>query len=123
MIRGITVTSRALVTQGFETLTTPLWWYTAGLVWLLNTLKNSATNTWHQLGVGLWAKNLFVPMYGQNDIWGRIISFVIRLVNVIGRLLCMGMWLVLLGAFALVWCTGPLAAVVLLWVGVAHIFS
>lgn len=123
MIRGISVTSRALTVQLFETVTTPVWWYTMGVVWLLQTLKNSAAHTWRQLGVGLWMKNLFVPMYGQSDIWGRIISFVIRAANIVFRLCGMAVWMVFLSVVAVAWCAGPLAAVVLLWIGVTNIFS
>ncbi len=123
MIRGATVTSRAFLTQGFETLTTPLWWYSFGIVWLLGAVKNSAVATWEHLGVGLWARNLFVPMYGQSDIWGRIISFIVRFVNVIFRLIGMALWMVVLMACAIVWCAGPLAALVLLYVGVVRLVA
>jgi len=37
------------------------------------------------LGFSVWSKNIFVPMYGQNDFAGRAISFIIRLLQVLVR--------------------------------------
>lgn len=63
----------------------PIWWYSAGL---LKTLRGVGHFYHHQevsLGFTIWLKNLFVPMYGQHDFAGRLISFVIRLVQIIYR--------------------------------------
>jgi len=38
-----------------------------------------------QLAPMLWLKNLLVPMFGQYDWQGRLVSFFMRLVNVIFR--------------------------------------
>ncbi len=37
------------------------------------------------LGLDIWIKNLFKPMYGQRDIAGKIISFFMRLFQIIFR--------------------------------------
>ncbi len=37
------------------------------------------------LGIDIWIKNLFKPMYGQNDIAGKIISFFMRIFQIIFR--------------------------------------
>lgn len=63
----------------------PLWWYSRGLV---NTLKGSLswTRDFEQtLGFKIWVKNLFVPMFGQRDIMGRFISFLLRLFQIITK--------------------------------------
>ena len=63
----------------------PVWWYTEGLknaaLYCLNLLR--AGND--LLAPGLWAQNLFVPMFGQNDWQGRIVSVLMRFINVIIR--------------------------------------
>lgn len=68
-------------------MTFPWWWYGSGfrrvLAWAGRTLRG-----WeHAVGLRLWAKNLFVPMFGQTDWQGRFISFGLRLVILIGRTL------------------------------------
>ena len=68
-----------------EILYFPIWWYSVGL-WrlgrsLIKILKTGAIN----LGFLIWLKNIFVPMYGQHDFASRIISFVMRLVQIIVR--------------------------------------
>ena len=63
----------------------PIWWYSKGLI---NTVLFSlrSIRSWEEvLGVTIWAKNLFTPMYGQYDIEGRLISFFIRLIQLIVR--------------------------------------
>lgn len=77
-----TATLRAL----WELVTFPAWWYTRGLSrvvrWASRTLRG-----WEQaVGLRLWFKALFVPMYGQTDLQGRLVSFVMRLVVLMGRL-------------------------------------
>ncbi len=37
------------------------------------------------LGVGVWIKNIFVPMYGSYDFAGRFISFFVRLAMIGAR--------------------------------------
>ncbi|HOX96861.1 MAG TPA: hypothetical protein PL066_00695 [bacterium] len=65
----------------------PIWWYTRGFVRFAKAFGNSLRYKWQELGVGVWIKNLFVPMFGVHDISGRLISFFMRLVNIIGRFL------------------------------------
>lgn len=76
---------RAVGVVLLEFVTFPWWWYGSGfrrvLTWAGRTLRG-----WeHTIGLRLWAKNLFVPMFGQTDWQGRLISFCLRLVILIGR--------------------------------------
>lgn len=61
----------------------PLWWYTRGLAlavaWVGRTVRGASA----ALGFGVWVKNVFVPMYGEYQWSGRIISFFIRLIMII----------------------------------------
>ena len=72
----------------------PIWWYSRGL---LNTIKFSwqlITDQQKSLGVMIWLKNIFTPMYGQTDWEGRIISFVMRVLQVIVRSILLLLWIV-----------------------------
>jgi len=83
----LTQIGHAMLVALFEIVTFPRWWYTRGLqragAWMRRTLRG-----WERaVGLRLWAKHLFTPMFGQTDWQGRIISFSMRLVVLIGRLL------------------------------------
>ena len=67
----------------------PLWWYSAGLVKTLQGVSNYYRSQEASLGFFVWLKNIFIPMYGQRDLPGRLISFFIRLVQIIYRGLAM----------------------------------
>lgn len=51
-------------------------------------------NQERQLGVNIWLKNLFVPMYGSYDIAGRLISFIVRSAQVFARSLFLAVYAV-----------------------------
>lgn len=61
----------------------PIWWYSKGLVKMLKGTSNFITGMENTIGFWIWVKNLFVPMFGQQDIAGRIISFFLRLFQII----------------------------------------
>jgi len=65
----------------------PLWWYGRGFLRSARNLKEDLYYYWAKLGVGIWIKYWFVPMYGQRDFWGRVVSILMRTFNIIGRLL------------------------------------
>ncbi len=85
----------------------PLWWYAGGakhaLFWCAGLFKRGN----QALGPGLWLKNIFVPMYGQFDWQGRLISFFIRLVNVLGRYFALVVWFAVVGFIFLLWLIFP----------------
>ncbi len=63
----------------------PLWWYTQGLAfmvrWAVGTIKGYSRT----LAIRVWIKNIFVPMFGMYDWQSRLISFFMRVVQIIGR--------------------------------------
>jgi hypothetical protein len=84
----------------------PLWWYSHGLVWLLGKLSHFLANQAQKLNILVWAKNLFVPMFGEYDNVSRFISFFARFFTIIfktiGLLFCLifaliifAVWLIL----------------------------
>lgn len=87
----------------------PFWWYSKGLVRMLNWVAQNLMESVQSLGLSVWLKNLFVPMYGRYDWQSRIISFFMRLIQIGFRLLALCMWsLVVLMAFFL-YLTTPIA--------------
>lgn len=87
----------------------PIWWYTAGIqrafLFALGLFKTGNTD----LAPMLWVKNLFVPMYGQYDWQGRLMSFFMRFVNIIGRSIALAIWFVVCFSVFLVWILLPFA--------------
>ena len=63
----------------------PVWWYSRGLLlmlrWCGQTLKGYAK----YLAISVWMKNIFVPMFGQNDWQSRLISIFMRSVQIVAR--------------------------------------
>lgn len=91
----------------------PLWWYTSGL-------KKLALRFWAGLqyrissyGLRIWIKNLFVPMYGQYDLQGKVVSFFMRFVVLIGRSIALAVEAVLYAIGLVVWAVAPAAFLVL----------
>jgi hypothetical protein len=63
----------------------PFWWYTLGLRYLLGWSGGLLKLGSRYLAVGIWFRNLFVPMYGETTVSGRIISFFVRLAMIVFR--------------------------------------
>lgn len=98
----------------FDLVRVPIWWVTGGTLFLLRSAGRGIAHASDAAGVGVWAKNLFVPMYGQRDAWGRVISFMIRFANLVGRLLWVAVWTVVLCVVYIVWWALPLIALYVL---------
>jgi hypothetical protein len=98
-----------------EILYFPVWWYSVGFI---RTAKK-AFRFWEaqeeSLGFSIWVKNIFVPMYGQHDAASRIISFFMRLIQIIFRGLILLFWFGLVLLFLLFWLAFP----ILLFLGLA----
>lgn len=86
-----------------ELLYLPLWWYTTGLRETFGRLLRSISGSVQYFGVDVWSKNLFVPMYGDESITGRAISFLVRLAVLVFRSLGVVAWVILAVIFALVY--------------------
>jgi len=63
----------------------PLWWYSRGLLRFLFALVGRWRNMAAKLGLGVWTRYLFTPMFGQYDAAGRIISFFVRIFQIMMR--------------------------------------
>lgn len=97
----------------------PVWWYGAGLVFMLGWLKRSFTTANRWLNLSIWIKNLFVPMYGERGFSGRVISFFMRLVVLFGKSGAFLVWaFVILGIFFLYLIALPAAIIGIFYHGV-----
>lgn len=63
----------------------PLWWYTEGMMALANWFLRELRFRWKSYSFGIWLRNFFVPMYGQYDWSGRLISVIMRFVVLCAR--------------------------------------
>ena len=89
----------------------PLWWYTNGLVKMFVWAKRFLSDRLKALALLVWIKNIHRPMYGQYDWQGFLISFFIRLIQIIARSIAMLFWLIFVVSILLFWAVLPLAVV------------
>jgi hypothetical protein len=73
--------------------TAPVFWYTRGLIDAASYALRFVGSRYETLGIGVWARNLFVPMFGQRDVTGTLISFFLRLFQVIVRSIVLLLWI------------------------------
>ncbi|NCT55096.1 hypothetical protein GW758_04050 [Candidatus Falkowbacteria bacterium] len=85
----------------------PLWWYGVGLIKKVKSLFYFIKAKEEELGLGVWVKNILVPMYGQRDFAGRAISFFIRLIQVIFRSIILFVWFILALSALAIWLFFP----------------
>ena len=94
-----------------EILYFPIWWYSVGLLRAARFFWQRIKNMEVRLGVLVWVKNIFTPMFGQRDIAGVLISFFMRIFQIIVRTIVLFFWsvIVLLGFF--IWIALPVFVV------------
>jgi len=90
----------------------PLWWYSLGFIMFARWVFNFWQGEQKSLGFYVWLKNLFVPMYGQRDFSGRLISFFMRLVQIFFRGIILIFWLLVGLALMLFWLALPLLLII-----------
>jgi len=88
----------------------PIWWYTAGLKKRGRVFINNVFKLSRYLALKILIVNLFKPMFGQYDWRGRIISFFMRLTQLIIYLIIFLIGTILLFALLLIWIFLPIIA-------------
>lgn len=86
----------------------PLWWYTKGAVHAVRWCTGFFLDGNQNLAPLLWLKNLFVPMFGQYDWQGRIISFFMRLAQFFFRSFGLLIWMAACSVLFCVWLILPI---------------
>ena len=91
----------------------PVWWYSTGLMERVNGSGDLIIGAMRSLQIGLWIRNIFVPMYGAYDWQSRIISVFMRTVQIIGRVIALIFWIIFAFALFVLYVFGPIALVLL----------
>jgi hypothetical protein len=97
-----------------EILYFPIWWYSIGFIRRIKVSWSFLRDREISLGFSVWAKNIFVPMYGQRDFAGRLISFLVRLVQIIARGLVLFLWLIIVLLGLIFWLALPILLLIAL---------
>src|SRR3989339_665937 len=103
----ILVAQRILLECVVDIIYFPIWWFTAGARHALLFCVGLVQEANAMMAPGLWLKNIFVPMFGQWDWQGRIMSFFMRLANVIIRSICLTIWVGVVIVLFLLWILFP----------------
>lgn len=92
----------------------PLWWYSRGVMMVLEWAQEGLAYSWKEKAFGLWAKNIFTPMYGDRSFSGRGLSIALRLAVLLGRgiVFLFQIWAYLVLLFG--WIALPLIGIILL---------
>lgn len=104
----ILVLQRMILEFVLDILYFPIWWYSRGLFLAFNFCLNWIKDANLILSPALWLKNIFVPMFGQWDWQGRIMSFFMRLANVIIRTIMLWIWILVVLVVFLLWSAFPI---------------
>ncbi len=65
----------------------PVWWYSRGLYKALLKCLKIFSDSWESLGLSIHIRYLLKPMYGQRDITGILISFFMRIIMLIFKVI------------------------------------
>ncbi|MBI4281126.1 hypothetical protein HY628_02935 [Candidatus Uhrbacteria bacterium] len=90
----------------------PVWWYSRGFLRLSRHLGRAGREFEKSIGFRFWLRTIGKPMYGQRDVAGKIISFLMRLVVLAAKFFALAGYAVFLIVLALLWLAAPL---VIIW--------
>ena len=85
----------------------PFWWYGKGLLIVANWGRHSIYGVYQLVGLGVWVHNLFVPMFGDTTIAGRLISFGARLFMIVFKSIIVVLYSVLMLIVILLYLIAP----------------
>ena len=84
---------RLVLTELFDGIVAlPFWWYTRGLSMMVEWFRKTVRHAYEAFSLGVWVKNLFVPMYGETEWTGRVISFGVRVTMIFTRGGAVAVW-------------------------------
>lgn len=86
----------------------PIWWYTTGLKKAFLRMVSTIVQGNDELGVSVWIKNIFKPMFGQTDWQGRLISILMRIFQIIFRSILLVFWIIFALVVFFVWIILPI---------------
>ncbi len=86
----------------------PIWWYSAGFLKVLTSAFGQVVYQYEYLGLGVWIKNIFTPMYGMYDWESRIISFLVRIAQIFVRGILLILWTFFILCGVIIWLVLPI---------------
>lgn len=89
----------------------PFWWYSRGFFNVLVGAGAWIKDFEQTLGLSIWIRNLFVPMFGQSDIQGRLISFFLRLFQIISKSVALFLFSIVVLVVILIWLLFPIVVI------------
>jgi len=101
----------------------PVWWYTRGLVSAAQAGLRAVQSYAAMLAVGVWVRNVFVPMFGARDWQSRIISFFMRVFQIIARSLIVCLFATIVLIALVLYTVLPVAAFLLFLLHVSAPFD
>ena len=117
------VAKHLLLDLAREILFLPVWWFTIGLAQMVLWCGHSVEHAAEKTGLTIWAKNLFIPMYGETSVSGKLISFFMRLIMVIARGFATFVWMfTVIGVFIAYLLLLPLAILGIFYHGLGMVF-
>lgn len=119
----MTVLRYTLLSTAIDLIYTPVWWYTSGAVYVAKWFTRSTRATWNMLSIGVWMKHIFTPMFQQYDWQGRVISFFMRVVQIIARSCGLGIMILIYATLAIAWFIVPIAVVYIAFQNMLNAFT
>jgi len=110
-MQTLIIAQRILVEFILDFFYFPIWWYTGGAKKVILFCAEFFLEANSYLAPGLWLRNILTPMYGQYDWQGRIMSFFMRLANVVIRFIGLFIWLLLTLLLFFIWMITPIFVV------------
>lgn len=89
----------------------PFWWYTKGVKEVIKFCWMEIKDGEKYFALSIWIRNIFNPMYSQYDLQGRIVSFFIRLIQIIFRTIFLVIWSILVLGLILLWIFLPVLVI------------
>jgi hypothetical protein len=88
----------------------PVWWYSRGFMEAVIFAWEQIKKEWLVLGLGIWLKNLFSPMFRDRSVLGRLISLGVRMVILVWRLMWFLAWLIIILGLVALWLILPVGS-------------
>ena len=85
----------------------PVWWYTKGLARVANFCLTGVVSYVRNIGFVIWLKSMSKPMFGDYSKEGRIISFFMRIIVLIYKVINLLVRTVVFLAIFLLWVLLP----------------
>jgi hypothetical protein len=96
----------------------PVWWYTTGFGGAVAGARRALRYRVQSYALRIWIRNFFVPMYGQYDWTGRLISVFMRFVVLVGRVIALAVEALIYGVGLVIWLLVPVVSAALLLLNV-----